>query len=228
VTVPHPYTGREERLMLTREVVTGLVRPPLYAPLLASALPMAVAEAAQGRFTPLLGLSMGLAGGGGRAMQLAEGMHFSVICAEDMPRLRAGASADRSGTDFGEDFAALYRRVCDGWPQATVPAAFYQVPAAKVPVLVLSGGLDPVTPPRHGQRVAQALGPQARHVVVPQAGHGVMLQGCLRDVVFRFIDAADDAQALKVQADCAAKAPRPPAFLPPGTLASTITSEARP
>ncbi|MFM8769524.1 MAG: hypothetical protein ACKOD9_17790, partial [Rubrivivax sp.] len=24
---------------------------------------------------------------------------------------------------------------------------------------MLSGGLDPVTPPRHGERVAQALGP---------------------------------------------------------------------
>ena len=228
VTVPHPYTGREERLMLTREVVTGLVRPPLYAPLLASALPMAVAEAAQGRFTPLLGLSMGLAGGGGRAMQLAEGMHFSVICAEDLPRLRSGASADRPGADFGEDFAALYRRVCEGWPAGAVPVAFCQVPVARAPVLVLSGGLDPVTPPRHGQRVAQALGPQARHVVVPQAGHGVMLQGCMRDAVFRFVDAADDAQALKVKADCAAKAPRPPVFLPPGGLSLAVPAQARP
>jgi len=228
VTVPHPYTGREERLTLTREAVTGMVRPPLYAPLMASALPMAVGEAAQGRFTSLMGLSMGLAGGGGREMQLAEGMHFSVICAEDMPGLRSGASADRPGVDLGDDFAALYRRVCEGWPQGVVPSAFYQVPAAKAPVLVLSGGLDPVTPPRHGQRVAQALGPQARHVVVPQAGHGVMLQGCMRDVIFRFIDAADSEQALKVQADCAAKAPRPPVFVAPGALVSTTTSQGRP
>jgi pimeloyl-ACP methyl ester carboxylesterase len=161
-------------------------------------------------------------------MQLAEGMHFSVICAEDLPRLRSGASADRPGADFGEDFAALYRRVCEGWPAGAVPAAFYQVPAARAPVLVLSGGLDPVTPPRHGQRVAQALGPLARHVVVPQAGHGVMLQGCMRDAVFRFIDAADDAQALEVKADCAAKAPRPPVFLPPGGLSSAVPAEARP
>ena len=228
VNVPHPYTGREERLTLTREAVTGMVRPPLYAPLLASALPMAVSEASQGRFTPLLGLSLGLAGGGGRAMQMAEGMHFSVICAEDMPRLRSGGSADPPGADFGEDFAALYRRVCEGWPAGAVPADFYRVPAAKVPVLVLSGGQDPVTPPRHGQRVSQALGSLARHVVVPQAGHGVMLQGCMRDAVFRFIDAADDAQALKVEADCAAKAPRPPVFVAPGALASSIISEGRP
>lgn len=227
VSVVHPYTGREEKLTLTREALTGLVRPPLYAPVLASALPLAIAEAAQGRFTPLLGLSAGLAGGGGRALQLAEGMHFSVICAEDMPRLRAGASVDRPGADFGDDFAALYRRVCEGWPQGEVPPAFYQVPAAKSPVLVLSGGLDPVTPPRHGKRVAQALGAQARHDVLRQAGHGVMLHGCMRDVVFRFIDAAEDAQAFLVDADCAVLAPRPPAFVPPGAT-SSVAKEGRP
>ena len=217
VSVAHPITGREERLTLTRELVTGLVRPPLYAPLLASALPHAIEEAAQGRFTALLGLTSAMAGGRGSPMRLAEGMHFSVICAEDLPRLQSGVPVDRPGSDFANDFADLYRRVCDGWPRGAVPAAFYQVPRAAAPVLVLSGGLDPVTPPRHGQRVAQALGPQARHVVVPHAGHGLMLQGCLRDVVFRFIDAPDAAAALPVEGGCAEKMPRPPAFLPPGS-----------
>ena len=72
-----------------------------------------------------------------------------------------------------------------------------------------------VTPPRHGARVAQALGAQARHVVVAQAGHGVMGIACMRDVLFRFLDAASDEEALKVDAGCADDIPRPPAFLPP-------------
>jgi hypothetical protein len=62
--------------------------------------------------------------------------------------------------------------------------------------------------------VAKVLGAKARHVVVPQAGHGVMGIGCMRDAIFRFIDAGDDAEALKTDADCAAKMPRPPAFRP--------------
>jgi len=46
--------------------------------------------------------------------------------------------------------------------------------------------------------------------------------GCLRDVLFRFVDAALDADASAVEANCAAAIPRPPAFvpvqpLPPGT-----------
>ena len=81
---------------------------------------------------------------------------------------------------------------------------------------MLSGGSDPVTPPRHGERVSRALGPKARHVVVEHAGHGVMAMGCMRDVVFRFIDAPGDDEALAVDANCASGIPRPPAFAPVG------------
>jgi alpha-beta hydrolase superfamily lysophospholipase len=95
-----------------------------------------------------------------------------------------------------------------------VPAAFYQLPPAPAATLLLSGGADPVTPPRHGERVRQALGAKARHVVVPQAGHGVMTIGCMRDVLFRFIDADSDEAALKVDADCARDLPRPGVFVP--------------
>ena len=95
-----------------------------------------------------------------------------------------------------------------------MPAAFYSVAASAAPVLVLSGGIDPATPPRHGERVVRALGPMARHVVVANAGHGVLGIGCMRDVVFRFIDASDDRDALAVDAGCAAGVPRPPAFRP--------------
>jgi len=49
---------------------------------------------------------------------------------------------------------------------------------------------------------------------VPNAGHGVLGIGCMRDVLFRFIDAADDAGALAVDAGCVKSIPRPPAFQP--------------
>jgi pimeloyl-ACP methyl ester carboxylesterase len=139
-------------------------------------------------------------------------MHFSVICAEDMPRM--AQSQDKPGTDFGNGFAELYTRICASWPRGSVPAEFYRVPTLAAPTLVLSGGADPVTPPRHGERIAKALGASARHVVVPQAGHGVMALPCVRDVLFRFIDADTDAAAQQVDAGCAAAIPRPAAFVP--------------
>ncbi len=208
VSVQHPLTGQLERITLTRSMLLGAVRTPLYSPVLASGLPAAIHEAAEGRYGPLLGLSTALGGIGG----IASGMHFSVVCAEDLPRLEA--SADAPGGDFGDSFAKVYRQVCADWPRGTPPAAFYTVPATPAPVLVLSGSADPVTPPRHGARVAQALGAKARHVIVPNTGHGVLQLACLRDAVLRFVDAATETEALAVDTTCASGIPRPPAFVP--------------
>lgn len=210
VNVTHPATSEPQRVRLTHDGLMSLVRGPLYAPVLASGLPQALADAARGRFEGLVGLAGAL--GGGRLGRISEGMHFSVVCAEDFPRL--DRASDAPGADFGGAFATQYREVCKEWPRGEVPAAFYTMPAAQVPVLLLSGGADPVTPPRHGERAARALGAKARHVVVPQAGHGVMAIGCLRDALFRFIDAESDEEASKVDAGCAAAIPRPPAFRP--------------
>ena len=214
VVVAHPITGRDEHVLLTRDMLAGLVRQLLYVPALASALPVAVADAAQGRFGALVGLA-GTLGSGRRGAALAQGMHFSVVCAEDMP-LAAGPAptADRSAAALGSGVAGVYQQVCADWPRGAVPADFYRIPPAPAATLLLSGGIDPATPPRHAARVAQALGPLARHEVVANAGHGVLSLPCQRDVLFRFIDADSDGLALLVDAGCAASMPRPLAFVP--------------
>ena len=212
VELRHPLTHRNERLTLTRDVLLGMVRGPLYAPPLAAALPAAIGEATRGRFGALAGLAQAL--GGRRGLRMAAGMHFSVVCAEDVPLL--SQATDRRGADFGDSFLDLYRDVCALWPRGEVPAAFYTMAPAPVATLVLSGGLDPATPPRHGERVAKALGARARHVVVPNAGHGVMAIGCMRDVLYRFVDADSDEAALEVDTACVTGIPRPPMFALPG------------
>lgn len=236
VTVAHPITGAVERLTLTRQMLLSLARAPLYAPSLAAGLPAALTQAVAGRWEALFGLASALHGA--RSATIAEGMHHAVVCSEDLPRLdgaaplrgvaAGGPAAGDAGTDstadFGADFATVfadhYRRSCAGWPRGEVPAAFYEIPPAPAPALLLSGGADPATPPRHAGRVARALGAKARHVVVAEAGHGVLALPCMRDVVFRFVDAADDAAAMDVPADCAAALPRPPVFVPPGAAST--------
>lgn len=217
VMLTHPVTGRDERMTLTPDMLAGLVRAPLYAPSLAAGLPAAIEQAAAGRWTPLAGLAMALAGG--RAGALAQAQHFSVICSEDLPLLAAGRAAPPAGDFAG--LAATYVRACADWPRGRVPADFYRVGTSAAPVLLLSGAIDPVTPPRHGERVAQALGARARHVVVPAAGHGVLALPCVRDQVFRFIDADDEAQALAADGGCPTSRPRPPVFSPPGAVEPT-------
>jgi pimeloyl-ACP methyl ester carboxylesterase len=216
VSVTHPLTGRAETVRLTPQALTALVRASLYSPVLASAVPLAIEQAASGgRWDAFIGLAGAL--GGGRGGELAQGMHFSVLCAEDVPApsptpalAPASAPAPAEG-DFDDGSVAQYARICADWPRADVPAAFHRVPASAAPVLLLSGGLDPVTPPRHAERVARALGPAARAVVVPQAGHGVLALACVRELAFRFVD-ADDFARFKADDGCARAVPRPPVF----------------
>ena len=198
-----PVTGEARHVTMTREALRGLVRPALYSPTLGALLPYAIDRAAAGRYEPLMALATG-------DIDLSEGQHFSVICAEDAPRM---SPVDRVAGDH--DSQAMYRAACANWPRGDVPAAFYTIPRSAAPVLLLSGGLDPVTPPRHAERVAKALGPLARSVVVANNGHNVTAIACMRDAVFHFINAATDAEAQAADMGCAARMPRPLAFEPP-------------
>ena len=223
-SLPRPFeaaqalTGDVERITLSRDALLGMVRAALYSPVLSSALPAAIDAAAQGRLAPLVGLSSALSTSG--AAELAEGMHFAVVCSEDMrgvaTPVEAAEAEKTAAADFGAGLAPLYREVCKDWPRGPVDAAFYTLPPARSATLLLSGGLDPVTPPRHARHVADALGPLVRQVVVANAGHGLMSLPCLRDTVYRFIDAATDAQALQVSGDCASGLPRPLMYVPIG------------
>ncbi|HET7792011.1 MAG TPA: alpha/beta hydrolase [Rhizobacter sp.] len=205
----HPLTGEGEDIVITRDMVVSAVRGALYSPVLAQALPAAIHEASAGRPQALLTLGTGLSLRKGSAP--ATGMHYSVVCAEDVPRLPQ--STDTPGADFGDEGARFYQRACADWPRGELPAAFYTLPKAPVPVLLLSGGIDPATPPRHGARVAQAMGPMARHVVVPNAGHGVLGLGCMPELMQRFIDVPDE-EALRLDFACVQSIPRPPFFQP--------------
>jgi len=207
VDVVDPVTGQSRRVVMTADAVRALVHRPLYAPTQAALLPQAIDEAAAGRFGVLLALASST---GDRPIDLSEGQHFSVACAEDVPRMQ---QPPRSPAD-DQGAAGLFRAVCAHWPRGAVPAAFYSIPASPAPVLLLSGGLDPVTPPRHAERVARALGAKARSVVVANSGHNVLQFACLRDAVFHYVDAPTDAQAQAVDMGCAAKVPRPLAFRP--------------
>ena len=85
-------TGHPQTLHMDRRLLASLLRIPLYVPTLASVLPYALASAGAGDFQPLVALSAAVSG---RVREnFALGMHFAVVCAEDMPRLGA---AERAG-----------------------------------------------------------------------------------------------------------------------------------
>jgi hypothetical protein len=137
------------------------------------------------------------------------------------PRPTPGVAQDLDNTrgpDFGDEALHLYRSLCVDWPATPVPADYYRIAPAQRPVLLLSGGLDPATPPRHAARAAQALGAKALHVVAPKAGHGLLSTACGQDMLYRFMSEPDEAGALAIDTRCAQQLPRPLFYRSPAPM----------
>jgi pimeloyl-ACP methyl ester carboxylesterase len=187
-------TGEAKQEKLTPGHVATLTRMFAYAPQAAGLLPLELNEAAQGRYEPLMALSKLLTSTIGD--QIMAGMQMSVICAEDASELKAD-DKDKDSL-LGIDMITTIQAQCTVWPHGQRPADFRAPLKGNVPVLILSGEFDPVTPPRYGDEVLKTL-PNGRHLIVRGQGHNVLPVGCLPKLFASFVDSAD---AKKLDAKC--------------------------
>ncbi|MGH9202603.1 MAG: alpha/beta hydrolase, partial [Vicinamibacterales bacterium] len=136
----------------------------------------------------------------------------SVVCAEDFPRIRPDdAQRASTGTVFAGYLLTSRLKACDFWPRGAVHPSYYEPVMSAVPALVLSGEIDPVTPPSWGQDVAGHLS-KSRHIVARATGHGVLTSACGMKMIREFIDAGS-ADGIDVR--CAESLRRPAFFLLP-------------
>lgn len=159
-----------------------------YAPESAALLPLLLDEADAGRPEPMLAQASLLAKSLGGA--IAMGMHLSVSCSEDVDRLQArDEDAQRL---LGNQIVGLLQSQCAVWPHAPRPADFNAPIRTDVPMLLLSGELDPVTPPRYGEQVLVGKS-RARHLVGKGQGHILINRGCMPRLAAQFIERLDPA-----------------------------------
>jgi pimeloyl-ACP methyl ester carboxylesterase len=126
----------------------------------------------------------------GRRRGRSEGMMLSVICAEDAPRIAAASARDTSPALLGSPVIDEIVAACAGWPTVPPPADYATPVRSDVPVLLISGAFDPVTPPELAAEVAQGLS-RATHLVNPAGGHADF-DACLRETVAAFYLAPND------------------------------------
>jgi pimeloyl-ACP methyl ester carboxylesterase len=219
VVIQDPRTGERQVITVNENVLLSGIFRPLYVPELASLLPYGIAAAASGDFNPLLAQNLEFADD--VAENLALGMHLSVICAEDVPRIDATDLDAARRSFFGRALIDDFIRACALWPKGPVPADFYEPVRSDVPALILSGGIDPATPPRHGAMVAGWLR-NSRHLVAPQLGHGVSLHGCGPRLIESFIRSAN---ARELNGACLERIPRPLFVLPLGAAGGSSFGE---
>jgi pimeloyl-ACP methyl ester carboxylesterase len=187
VMLDDPQTGESTKATVTYDLVVAALQQLTYAPELSSLVPALLDRARAGDYAPLVAAALLITGN--LAEQMNPALHYSVTCAEDVPRIAAGEPARSLEAVRAKRLATRTLGVCDVWPRGAMPADFGEPVQSDVPVLLLSGGLDPVTPPANAARVAQTL-TNHHHVVAAGYGHIVSPHGCAPRLIAAFVDAA--------------------------------------
>jgi pimeloyl-ACP methyl ester carboxylesterase len=200
-----PLTGAWSDVELSRAAFTSGLRGILYQQDLASLVPLMIDRATKGDFAPFIASTAGLES---VSQSMSTGMTFSVVCAEDLRGVtEARAEEEAKGTFLGPRAARDFLRICSFWPRGDAPP---QAPIhSDVPVLLLSGELDPVTPPHWADTAAETL-PNSARFVVPGVGHGATGEGCVPQLIEQFLDKRDPK---KLDAKCLEPLKRPPFFV---------------
>jgi pimeloyl-ACP methyl ester carboxylesterase len=171
VEVEKPGSKERVKVKLSRDLMAEAIRYMLYSPGPASRVPVIIHLAAQGNFVPLTQTALQyrkfLVGSD------SNGMYLSVTCAEDLPWIKPGEGERMGANTFLGDYRLRQQReACALWPRGEVRRDYADPVHADVPVLILTGEWDPVTPPSNGDAIAKGL-KNSLHIVVPHGAHGL-------------------------------------------------------
>jgi pimeloyl-ACP methyl ester carboxylesterase len=161
------------KVTLSRNLAAEAIRYMLYNPGGAARVPLVLHQAAAGNFAMLgqiaLRFRRTLVGTG------SNGMYLTITCAEDIPWVKRSAGESErydQNTFLGDYRLHQQREACALWPRADVDSNYFKPVRSDVPVLILTGEWDPVTPPANGDYVARTFS-NSLHVVVPHGAHGL-------------------------------------------------------
>ena len=199
----HPMTGQPTEFLLTHDKFLSVIRLALYSPTTRVLLPYAIHQAGEKNYQAVLGLySLTMEG-----IDIAMGMHASVVCSEDIHRLSTDLSTELETSYMGRTMFTELSKVCSVWPSTKVDETFSAPISNNIPTLLLSGELDPATPPDWAI-LAMAAMKNATHLVAPHAAHGVAMQSCANRLVAQLVNEGSTAE---LDGDCL-KEERPRGF----------------
>ena len=204
IIIPHPLTNKALELTVTRQMILNMVFNTLYVPDLVAALPLSIHAAyADENYAPLISQAFMVDAG------IYDGMFYAVTCTEDAPLISESDAAKRSANSvFGNrtiDFAAI----CAEWPKGQVSPEFRIPVKSDVPVLILSGEADPITPPWHAEKVAETLSNDLS-LTFTGMGHGNLSSRCTTNLFKDFIKSASPEG---LDTTCVANIQPPPFFI---------------
>lgn len=181
---------RGSRDPVTPGMFTERLRSLMYTPGGARQVPYIIHRAAAGDLAPFRATY-----GGGESA--ADGLYLSVTCTESFGHFSyAAALRAARRTVFGPYRLERQQAACRRWPKGGLAPGHFEPVRTDRPVLLISGEMDPVSPPAWAAEAARTL-PNSRQVIVPHGGH--LLDGmegadeCLDSVVLAFYAAGSAA-----------------------------------
>jgi pimeloyl-ACP methyl ester carboxylesterase len=185
-------------------MITNMIFNTLYVPDLVATLPLSIHTAyADENYVPLISQAFLVNAG------LYDGMFYAVTCTEDAPLISAAEAAAEGASSIFGDRTVDFSAVCEEWPQGAVSPQFRDLVHSEVPILILSGEADPITPPRHAEEVAESVGNEL-HITFRGMGHGNLSSRCTSNIFKDFIESAS-INGLDIS--CAEKVQPPPFFV---------------
>jgi pimeloyl-ACP methyl ester carboxylesterase len=183
VRIANPVTEEMIELELSRNAFTEAIRSMMYSVRLSRMVPWCIHQAFLGNFRPVTEEAIMRERGLQRGLSL--GLLLCVTCSEDVARIRPeDVERETKGSYRGDVRVRSQMAVCDIWPKTELPPNYADPVNVDIPVLLFSGTMDPVTPPRWGEEAARHL-PNSLHVVVP-GGHGVF-GSCTDSIMLDFL-----------------------------------------
>jgi len=184
ITIIDPVSGEPRDMRVTADTLGVAIRFLSYASETQALVPLLVHEAlTTGDLSRLASQALLILTGLNE--MLSKGMELSVMCSEDYPYM--DLSADYGNTLMGNLMLEIVTVQCGLWPRGEVPEGFHQPVLSDVPVLLMSGERDPVTPPQYAAQTAATFANSLNLVARGQA-HSVMKNVCLRDITTAFIE----------------------------------------
>ncbi|GLX84357.1 transporter [Thalassotalea loyana] len=185
VNIMHPTLGTATEFVIDRAKLISTLRLQLYSVQGRKFVPIVIHQAYLGNYLPLAGL---LARTGAEdSGEIYIGLLFNILCNEDYPRVKQNQWQDDANNNFGRDEAQKnWHLACKSWPKFEYEAQYFEPVTANIPTLILSGNLDPVTPPSNGDYSDKSL-PNSKHIVADNASHIVVTSECAIDLVDEFL-----------------------------------------
>jgi pimeloyl-ACP methyl ester carboxylesterase len=187
VTLPDPTSAEYSKFEFTTHHLATVLRLTSYTAQQAALLPLMLQTATtSGNFTLLA--SEFLLVNHSYGSVLSFGMHNSVVCAEDVPfyDLQSIDRAELEKTYLGTAPLDGLRNICSVWPRGPVDPDFHEPLHSDIPVLLLSGSDDPVTPPTDAEEARRGF-THSVHVILQGFGHGQLTAPCVPQVMTSFV-----------------------------------------